>query len=361
MRFIYRVISVSLLLFAYSCNRQPTGILPTASLTAPATQTETVEISTAVPSDTPTSQPVAPPLALFIIPVDISEDQASEIIRLLQPALVEAGLEWEARESIEGLEIAENIRLVTAIQPGNEIQAVARSSPATQFLVFSSAQIEPAPNLSLVSLGDQRLDQQSFMAGVIATMSTIDWRVGIITDSSPEGLVAGQSFVNGGVYFCGMCRQIYPPFFDDQNQLIRYPLATNVPVGADESQWLTAVDWLVARGVKTVYIQPHYAQDDLLSYIGGKGLKIIGSSAPPEGLQNSWLASLAFDYENTVVDIMPEILGGKGGHTISATLAITHPNPENFSPGRQILAEKIMDDLLAGFIDPNFTAPSETP
>jgi hypothetical protein len=106
----------------------------------------------------------------------------------------------------------------------------------------------------------------------------------ISVSDTAEGIAARTGFINGVVYFCGTCRQIYPPFFDSQNQLIQYPLFVELPSGAAENEWEAAADSLLSRSVDTIYVAPGAGGESLLSYLAQAGVKLVGGSPPIGGL-----------------------------------------------------------------------------
>jgi len=216
--------------------------------------------------------------------------------------------------------------------------------PQVQFVAVDMPGLQPADNLSLVG-GETHFDQQAFLAGVIAAMITPDWRVGAISIAdAPEGKASRNGFMNGAIYFCGLCQAYHGPIFD-------YPLYVEIPSGAGQSEWQTAVDALVSQAVKTVYVFPGIGEPTLLESLAQAGMNIISGGKPPQNLSPHWIASIDNDLTTPILDHLPDLLAGKGSLNLMTPIVIREVNPGLFSPGRQDLAEQIRNGLLSGAID----------
>jgi hypothetical protein len=163
-------------------------------------------------------------------------------------------------------------------------------------------------------------------------------------------VAARQGFVNGAIYFCGLCRPAYPPFYE-------YPVYVELPTGSTPSEWQAAADFLLERYVRTAYIYPEAGDESLRRYLAEKGVRLIGSEAPLDGLEGSWVASLRPNLLPAVFESVPALLNGENSLDLPAPLQISDINPDLFSTGRQRLAEEILSDLLAGYIGTGAGAP----
>jgi len=120
---------------------------------------------------------------------------------------------------------------------------------------------------------------------------------------------------------------------------------------ADTIAWRTAADFMIHRSVGTVYVVPGAGDDAMLRHLASAGLNIIGGESPLQDIQDHWVASLRFDLMGTFVDFWPEFVAGSDIKAVTLPLQFTDINTDLFSPGKQRLAEEILDDLLGGFID----------
>jgi hypothetical protein len=338
-----RLITLMLLILSglaiYACsNATP----PVTAPTGEAQSTATIQ-----PSDTPvptqTNTPM-PPMAILLVPSQADAALAEEMGSALEELIAAAGLKWQVRQRLAPEDLVQELRLVIVLPPDPGVAELAASAPNTHFLAVGISGLQPTQNLSTLGAQSVQADQAGFMAGVIAAIITPDWRVGAISTSDTAGGVAArQGFVNGAVYFCGLCSPAYPPYVD-------YPVYVELPTGATPTEWQNAADFMAEQYVKTVYIYPEAGDEALRSYLAEKGMWLVGSEAPPAGLEASWVASLRPNLLHAVSEALPALLGGESGIDIAADLEIGAINAGLFSPGRQRLAEEILADLLAGYI-----------
>jgi hypothetical protein len=312
----------------------PTGQpVVTVSITSTATQPATPSVT---PAQTPTqTQPT--PLAVLLAPGGSDSAIAESLYASLKEPIAQAGWRWEMQTELVPQD--PGLKLVIALPPDPGIAELASQAPQVQFVTLGMEDIPPMANLSHIQ-GETRFDQQGFLAGAIAAMITPDWRVGVVsTSDTAEGKAARNGFLNGAVYFCGLCLAYHGPIFD-------YPLYVDIPSNAGQSDWQAAVDALVSQAVKTVYVFPGIDQAELMNALAQAGINIIGSGTPPEDIKAQWVASITTDPAEPIQEHLTEFLAGEGGIDMTAPLVIQEVNPALFSPGRQDLADKIRIDLL---------------
>jgi hypothetical protein len=325
-------------------------------------QTAQAPVETALAPETPlsTAQPSLTPAPLlrrvFLL---ASPDGDPRLLEEVQPVLQElahqSGYEFEIRSSLSSEQITPDVRMVVSLPPDPGLQALAASASETDFFAIGIPGLEESTNLTSTAFRQGEAGEQGFMGGIIAALITPDWRVGTISISdTSEGLEARNGFLNGVTYICGTCRQIYPPFFDSQSQLIQYPLYVELPSGAENSAWLAAADILIERGVETIFLNPGAGGEDLLSYLAESGIKIIGGVAPPENIPINWVASIYSDSSSTWASQLEKALQGQELAQGSGDLQLGYINTDLLSPGRQKHAEAILQDLLAGYIEASF-------
>ncbi len=321
-----------------SLTGQP-GQTPAASLTAaPAT----------LPSETPASLPSptetqANDLAVLLAPDGSDPAQAAAIQSGLDKSMAEAGLRWEKRSSLTGQEAG--LRLVVILPPDPGAAQLAASAPQVQFVAVGLKGVKPAANLSVVGAEGERLDQEGFTAGYLAAMITPDWRVGAlaVSDSLP-GKLARQGFLNGAIYFCGLCLAYHGPAGD-------YPVYSELPAAASSDQWQAAAQQLIDKTVKTVYLTPGAGDEASYALLLQSGAIFFGSQPAPDSLRSRWAATVISDPVPAIQNLLPDLLNGNGGANLPASISIVEVNENLVSPGRLQLAEKMVGDLLNGLID----------
>jgi hypothetical protein len=268
---------------------------------------------------------------------------------VLQSALAELsaaeGLEFEVQPALAPGNLTPELRIVVALAPDPGLASLAAAAPDIQFLGVGIPGLAPAANLSLIGSQGVAPDQQGFLAGYLAAVVTPEWRTAVMSISdTPSGMAARQGFLNGVVFFCGLCRQTYPPFYT-------YPMYVELPSGASPAEWQAAADVLKDKFIKTVYLAPGAGDETLLTSLAEAGLHLIGSQTPPAAMQSAWIASVGSDYITPLHTIWPDLMKGAGGVDLPAALAVSDINPELLSPGRQRLVEELIQELQSGFID----------
>jgi basic membrane lipoprotein Med (substrate-binding protein (PBP1-ABC) superfamily) len=234
---------------------------------------------------------------------------------------------------------------VIALPPDPGLANLAASAPGTQFLAVGISGLNSSGNLSVIASDGTRPDQLGFLAGYIAAVITDDWRVGVISSGDTlAGKAAQQSFMNGAVYFCGLCRPAHPPFY-------QYPLFAELPVGASQADQQGAADYMIDHAAKTVYVAAGAGDDFLLEYLAKADIHIIGNQTPPAGVVDHWVASVHTDLLAAVQGALPKLMNDEGGLDLKMPLVISDQNEALFSPGRQNLVKETLDNLEAGYID----------
>ena len=348
----FKLISVLLLLLLLVACRPPTGETP------PVPTGSEIQSTFARPP-TPFSTPTAPdipteeqPVAILVDPAEsglagpVEETLAETISEFAQ----EHGLELVVRKSLAPADVTPNVRFVVVLPPDPGLASLAAASSQTRFLGIDIADLEPGENLSVIA---PQPGEKGFLAGYLAAVVTQEWRVGVIAASdTQEGTAAREGFLNGAAYFCGLCRQTYPPYYT-------YPMYAEAPAGASAEQWQAAADTLINQNVETVYVAPGVGDEDLLNYLAQAGVNIIGSGPAPAALKTNWVASIEGDYENALEEALPKLLSGEPGARFSPALGISDVNPDLLSPGRQRLVEALNADLSAGAIDTGVSEGSQ--
>jgi hypothetical protein len=336
----YLLIAVCFLSSAWGCKPGPpvtpaVSPLPDVTATLPAIPTDTIQ---------PTATQ-APPLALLIAPPGADTADIEAIQSKLSELASQDGLLLEKREQVGAFDLSDNVRVAVILAPDPGVQNLAQAHPDIQFLALGISGLEPAPNLSVIGSEDQRPDQQAFLAGYLAAVITQDWRVGVLAPAgTPAGNAARLGFVNGAIFYCGLCRPAYPPF-------LQYPVTIEMPAGAGQSEQQAIVDALTASGVQTVYVSPGAGDLNLLDLLSQAGINIIGGAPPPPGLEDNWVATVGVDLIGAVEQVWPKLVAGEGGVRLDVPLVLSDRNESLFSPGRQGLVEKLIADLAAGYID----------
>lgn len=338
-------------LFLAACGSTQAGSTPT-DFASTADLEETQMLSPTAKETSAPTKTAEPPRVLLVAANQPGMTQHAELEATLEELATKAGLEFETSPVLTPADLTPGLKLVVVLPPDPGLAGLAAEAPDTQFLAIGIPGLAPGANLSLISPGGFPADQMGFLAGYMAAVVTPEWRVGMVGVSDTEqGVQTRQGFLNGVVFFCGLCQQTYTPFYT-------YPMYVELPVAASQTEWQAAADVLVDKAVRTAFIAPGAGDDELLAYLAEAGVQLIGTSSPPPDAQDQWIASITPDVIPTLIIMWPDLLAGKGGLSQPASLTISEINPELFSPGRQRLVEEMVDNLASGVIH---TALQPTP
>lgn len=332
-------------LLLYACTSQETvsPSSPTSTSTAAVVSIETQPSETPESTDTPSTPPQS--TVILVIPPEADPAQFDELTATLSELAANDGLEFELRSSLSVNDLSLSQRLVVAVPPDPGLTEMAQAAPRTQFLGIGIQDLVSTPNLSVIDTQVASSTNIGFLAGYLAAVVTPEWRVGALTISdTSEGVIHRDSFLNGAVFFCGLCRQTYPPFNT-------YPMYVEASAGSTSQEWQSAAGILIDQAVRTAYIPLGVGDESLLEYLAGAELNLIGTTPPPPGLQSNWIATITGDINSALQKAWPDLIAGQGGLYLPANVTLTDINPDLLSPGRQRLVESLISELEAGFID----------
>ncbi len=334
-----RLAFLLLLIFLTSC---------TPGTPAPAEPTSTPRpTATPVPTVGPTPT-LPPPLTILVLPPDMDAERSQAYQTAVYDLAQSAGYRFQVLNKLttEDMALVSNLKIVIALTPDSEIASLAAAMPQAQFLAVNIPGVTPGGNTSVLGGESLRVDHVAFMAGYIGAMITEDYHTGVILrKGSPDAEKIRTAFRAGQEYYCGLCNPYAGPFEP-------YPLDIEVPEDAKTNEYSAYADFLIRRKVDTLFMQSGADVPELLQYLPTVGVLAIGTQTPAKKSSN-WVVTLQPDYLVALKSAWPELAAGQGGKAFPAPLSFTDVNPELFSPGKQQLARKTLDDLLAGLIFTN--------
>ena len=346
MKKIILILLVGLLLAG--CGAKPTpSEVPVDTTAAPPAQASAspTGLETLVPAATDTPTPL-PARVVLLVPAGADESLAGELEAGLSAPLEQAGLQLERLVSLEAAALGADLHLVVALPPDTGLAVLAAAAPQVQFLAVGVPGLPQADNLSVIGPDGPRPGQEGFIAGVVAAMTTFDWRVGVLsTADTPEGIAFRQGFLTGAVYFCGLCNPTYGPIID-------YPVYAEAAASASAADWQAAVQALVDSAVETVYVSPLVTDAAAWEALAQTGMALITGTALPAELSQRGVVQVRSDPLPAVLELLPRLLAGEGGIVEPLPVRLVGADEQRFSPGRQARVDEILADLLAGYIDP---------
>lgn len=327
-------------------------LLAASGCKAPAGQIQSTDPATIEPPDpqllTPTiladTATPEPNMVVLLAPVGADPQALEDSQTVLSELALEQGFGFETRTELAQLELEPEVRIMAILPPDPGAANLAAANPQVQFLGIGLQDVQPSSNLSLIDEQGIRSDQQGFLGGYLAAVVTDDWRIGVIAPAeSVEGKAARSGFINGAIFFCGLCRPAFPPF-------VQYPIYVDIPSAAGEVELTAAADSMAANAVKSVFLAPSSNASFLGDALAKDGINLIGGMNPPAGLESQWIASILTDQASAIRQVWPALVSGEGGLQVDAPIVLKNVNPALLSSGRQRLVEKILSELIAGFI-----------
>lgn len=344
-----KLIFLTLMFLLASCAPAP-AVEPTPDpAQSPASEASATPQPTAGPTPT-----LPAPLAILVLPADLDEQRSREYQKAVYDLTQASGYRFQVLNKLTADELAlePNLKIVIALPPDPGIASLASAFPQAQFLTINIPGINPSGNISVLGGNSLPIDQVAFMAGYIGAMITQDYHTGILLrQGSPDVDKITTAFRAGQVFYCGLCNPYAGPFND-------YPLHQTIPEDAKPNEYPAYADLLIRNRVDTIFFQPGMETPELLEYLPTIGVLMIGTQSPTNK-PTGWVLTLQPDYLAALKTAWPDLSAGKGGQAFPAPLSFTDINDDLFTPGKQLVAQEVMDRLLGGSI--STTSPNVNP
>ncbi len=222
-----------------------------------------------------------------------------------------------------------------------------------------SAHAPPNPdalpaNLTVVVTQGLDVPKQVFLAGYATALATTHFRAGMLY-SSPPGYAAefiADLFAQGVHYYCGLCNPAYPP-------VLRYPLAVEVPPGVkDQATWEESARRLLALGpFEAIFLYGPPEAAWAIPVLKEKDVTLLWAGEPVDGVDVALYADVWAVLDD---DWGKAWLAGEVEPIVRAPWQVDVRTPAAFSPGRVRRFEVVLQDVLAGFIEP-YIEPTPSP
>jgi hypothetical protein len=281
---------------------------------------------------------------LLVFPEGSDKELSARLESGIEALALKDGIQAERVEGGDESDFGSDLRLVIALPPDPGVQSWALAAPGVQFLAIGIPGLQVTSNISLIGPDGFRPDQQGFIAGLAAVLSTPDWRVGILTvEGSTAAQAAMQGFVNGVHYYCGRCIPTRPPY-------VSYPIVISVKDPISESG--AAFDLLMQGSVRVVFVVREVVSSEILSRFNQVDLSFIGNNTPQDRLiLESWIATVRPDPLPALESFWEDLMMGQGGFSEPMSFRLNHVDSASLSPGRQRFIEEHIQDLIDEVID----------
>jgi hypothetical protein len=327
--------SALLVLICSACGNSPTTQTNIQS-TPSAAAISPIATATVIPS---------PQAGVILVSSDkTSADWQKQLTDILSGLAKSSGLTFETRIGLNPSDVQQNTTkvVVFADAPAN-LNDLTAAATQTQFVLFGQAVNNPPANLTTIS---ENSAGRAFLAGYIATLIAPDWRsAGLLPSDDPNGALEQQAFLNGGHYFCGRCVPFFAP-------IVLFPVLAAQPANTPVETWEASFTDLQKKVIQVVYVDPQVTSPELLQFLADQKMTLLGGLSPQDTVRPSWAATLQVDPAASLKLAWPDLISGKGGKNLEVAVSISDTSDELFSPGKRRLADQVLADLAAGFINP---------
>lgn len=307
----------------------------------------TSEPSTAIAQPSPTDTPANPSQLVYI-----ERGIGWEHVR------VEFGVAVEKLAEAQGWQLVsitgdpdtsnyEQAALIIVLGGDDDVTGLIEANPQALFVFVGVASVSPGKQVAVIGPEGMRPDQVAFLSGYISALTTPDWRIGVIgIGPTGEGQAVIKSFINGGIFFCGLCRPGYPPFHD-------YP--TSVDVTALDAESIgSGLERIRDQGVTTIGLGPSFSSEvvDLaMEAVASEPILWIGPNPPLLEKRDRWIATIQPDPGSALLEVFEMLSNGEMDIRIPMPLAVLDVNDEILTEGKLRLVLQTRDALVIGTID----------
>ena len=301
-----------------------------------------------IPTDTPVPTAVPPATRILVSTGNLlPEADVQGILSSIQPLAEQSGLSVESIPGLTPELLTPDVKVAVVLPPDPGITDLAGRFPDIRFISVAIPSIQPTANLFAIGVDGPHPEWAGFVAGYISAIITDEWRVGALTQAgSNEGLLAGDGFRNGVMFFCGLCQKKYAPFNYDAPVMELNP-------NVSQPEWQPVADTFSASAVKTAYIYPGVANPEMMAYLAQGGMKLIGSQTPPDALRPAWVATVNMDYGSGLQSVWADVISGAAGKAAPAGITISDVDTNILTDGKMRLVNEVIAALTAGAISPN--------
>jgi hypothetical protein len=310
------------------------------------TKSPPTEISVDTLSPTISETPEPTQLLIYIDRLIGWDSVSNELAETLELMAVEKG--WDLHSFTSFSEVTgEGEPVLIVVAGGNaDLSDEMDRYPNAFFILVAVTGAKPAEGVGVIGPEGMRADKVAFLSGFISAMITPDWRAGVIgVGEDGEGHAAIRSFLNGAIYFCGLCRTLDPPFYD-------YPTSTSV-ASSDVSSLRSGYEQLASQAVRTIGLTHEFAADTVNTFVNesaGLGIDLIGPNPPSIDNQENWIATILPYPSGNLEKVYERLILGEEDVSLAIGFMISDVHPELLSDGKLELARSVARDLERGVI-----------
>ncbi len=301
----------------------------------------------AVPALPATYTPKPPGKLIYVDRLEGWDSVSQEIRTVLTSVAADRGWSFLAYSDLPDLDDLNGAVLVVISGGTMEFSELFQALEETLFILVAVEGATPQGRVAVIGPEGMRADMGAFIAGYISAMVTEDWRVGSIgVGESGEGRAAIEGFLNGAVFFCGLCRPAFPPFHS-------YPSSAAVSV-ADAAGIQAGFEQLSSQAIKTIYVTHEFSVESVSEGLEGLpdgGILWIGPTPPEHFGDVYWLATVKPDPASTIDGVVQALSSGADDLVVGIPYVIEDINEDVLTVGKMQVLADLLRDLDAGVID----------
>ena len=310
--------------------------MPQKAVVTPEPTQEELPEETPMPTETPTPLPRREKI------VFIPSEEAAGPTQSLTRALDQICTAYDCETVTNQDAIAEDADFIIFAKTPTELSSLTQRFSNARFIVVDAP--SAAYNDAWVIQYDEAF--LPFLAGLATASNAYDWRsAGLLpNDSALWGTRAEEAFVNGAHYMCGSCRPTLAPY-------VQFPLVISLPGSTAADTWSSQFDEAQRSFIYTAFLSDEAISESLMQKLVSLNVQLLGISLPPAGLESNWLATINFDWSDTLQQIISRSISGETHGTQALILSIT-PGAltEEFSEGKSNILRNAYENLLSGFL-----------
>jgi hypothetical protein len=320
-------------------------MLAACAVAAPPTPTTTPAQATAASATpTPSATATQAPDAVVLLADDTGRFPTAAVRATLDTLAADSGFQLLVLASGAASEIPATTRIIVGQASYTDVDSYQQQAPQVHFVLFGPSSQPEQDAVTLLPMGENLSQRLAFAAGYTAALLTDDYRVGLLLPSDLPDL--STAFANGYQYYCGLCRPVYPPY-------VSYPAtAILTPDSLEET-----AQSLADLSVKTTYVVGAALTTESVEALAGQGIGVLGEGKPAGSEGRQWLATIRPAPEQALQTLWPLMMAGETPTQARVPIVIEERDEAVFGQGKLRLAEQVVSDLQAGWIDPGITPP----
>jgi hypothetical protein len=310
------------------------------------TQTaEPTDVSTTIPPASET--PVKPKRMIFINQMSGWESVSGDLIEYFRALANQQNWEYRSFQEVPEQGDLEDASLIVVFGGNADVANLIGSHPDTLFMLIAVPDATPSKGVAIIGPDGMREDKVAFLAGIISALVTPEWRVGALAiGDTGSGLAALESYIQGAVFFCGLCRPSHPPYHD-------YPTSVRV-TDTNEGNIQAGLEQLQALSVTTFGFTNEFQTETIdlaIVALNNPQSLWIGPIPPSDSLREQWIVTVRPDPVRVLDDIFERMSQGEEKIIVPMPIGLFEINEAVLSEGKLRYILNVRDDLEAGVID----------